>query len=67
MYSDKYKIRLPGEVLADLEEAAAAAPQACSVAPPKKRRHLKPFTGKKSEKPSPEIEEILAAVQSPAN
>ena len=55
MYSDKYKIRLPGEV----------APQACSVKPPK--RYLKPFTGKKSEKPSPEIEEILAAVQSPAN
>ena len=64
MNSDKYKIRLPGEVLADLEEAAAA-PQACSVKPPK--RYLKPFTGKKSEKPSPEIEEILAAVQSPAN
>jgi hypothetical protein len=66
MYSDKYKIRLPAEVLSDLEEAAAA-PQACSATPPKKKRYLKPFTGKKSEKPSPEIEEILAAVQSPAN
>ena len=61
MYSDKYKIRLPGEVLANLEEAAAA-PQACSVAPPKKAAPRKT-----SKKVSPEIEEILAAVQSPAN
>ena len=53
----------PLEVL----EEAAASPQACSVAPPKKRKHLEPFTGKTSKKPSPEIEEILAAVQSPAN
>ena len=66
MYSDRYRIRLPAEVLADLEEAAAA-PQACSVAPPKKRKHLEPFTGKTSKKASPEIEEILATVQSPAN
>tara|TARA_R100001143_G_C3242636_1_gene79871 strand:- start:170 stop:370 length:201 start_codon:yes stop_codon:yes gene_type:complete len=66
MYSDRYKIRLPAEVLADLEEAAAS-PQACSVAPPKKRKHLEPFTGKTSKKTDPTIEEILATVQSPAN
>jgi hypothetical protein len=55
MYSDKYKIRLPFEVLSDLKEMKV-------VAKPKKpkRKVLQPFTGKGKQKSK--VEDILLQV-----
>jgi len=63
MYNDKYKIRLPKEVMADIKEATAKSTKKAAT-PKKRKRSLQPFTGKQ---PDPVIKEILASVQSPAN
>tara|TARA_Y100000310_G_C20007773_1_gene501487 strand:- start:89 stop:280 length:192 start_codon:yes stop_codon:yes gene_type:complete len=63
MYSDIYKIRLPREVLADVEETTLPK-QAKAPRRKGRQRDLKPFTGKE---PPPIIKEILAAVESPVN
>ena len=62
MYSDRYKIRLPREVLADVEETTL--PKQAKAPRRKGRQHLRPFTGKE---PPSIIKEILAAVESPVN
>jgi len=56
MYSDKYKIRLPFEVLSDLKEMQVVAKPKKSKKP--KRKVLQPFTGKKESK----VEDILLQV-----
>jgi len=57
MYKDKYRIRLPFEVLSDLQEMP-------SVKKPKKpkAKFLQPFTGKGKQKIDSKVKEILLEV-----
>jgi|TARA_R100000008_G_scaffold71251_1_gene49031 hypothetical protein len=58
MYSDKYKIRLPFEVLSDLKEMKVVAKPKKPKKP--KRKVLQPFTGKGKQKSK--VEDILLQV-----